>query len=108
MVLVLYRLKILDAQSDEQVEDTSEQADPSIADVSFEMAALFDLEMRDGDEALRDEELGAYAREYIYDVTGRLGLPPLTLQVLRRPVPGSKEPPIVGRDGPTAPQRSND
>ncbi|MGC4854442.1 hypothetical protein ACLQ24_13845 [Micromonospora sp. DT4] len=69
-----------------------------VADLSFEFAALFNLEMCSGDEPVIDSELQAYAfttgqfaiypfaREYIYDVTGRLGLPPLTVGVLQFPV----------------------
>lgn len=48
-----------------------------------------------------EEELTAYAattgrfalypyiREYVYDLTGRLALPPLTLEILSRPMPVS-------------------
>lgn len=51
--------------------------------------------------SLGEEELTAYAattgrfalypyiREYVYDLTGRLALPPLTLEILSRPMPVS-------------------
>ncbi|WP_212992236.1 hypothetical protein [Actinoplanes auranticolor] len=69
-----------------------------IADISFEFAALFTVERREDDSPVTDEELRAYsfttgvfamypyAREYIYDTTGRVGLPPLTVGVLQLPV----------------------
>ncbi|PWU48922.1 SecB chaperone [Micromonospora globispora] len=83
------------------VDDSQEDSDADenqIVELSFEFAALFGLEMRQGDEPVDDSELQAYAfstgqfalypfaREYIYDVTGRLGLPPLTVGVLQLPV----------------------
>jgi preprotein translocase subunit SecB len=55
--------------------------------------------MRDGDDPIGEDELSAYGattarfllypfiREYIYDITGRLALPPLTIGVLSRPLP---------------------
>jgi hypothetical protein len=85
-----------------------------IAKIEFEQAALFVFSLAEGDHPPTAEELSAYAvttgqfalhpyaREYIYDVTGRLGLPPLTVGVMNLPTtePGlgdhserSKEPP---------------
>lgn len=70
---------------------------PKVLDIQFEFAALFSLEMREGDASIDDSELQAYAvttgqfavypfaREYIFDVTGRVGLPPLTVGVLQLP-----------------------
>ncbi len=70
----------------------SEEQRP-IAMIEFTMAALFELAMRTGDEPPTEEELSAYAsttgafalypfvREYVYDVTGRLRVPALTLPV---------------------------
>ena len=55
--------------------------------------------MHDGDTPLEEDELTAHGattakfllypfiREYIHDITGRLGLPPLTIGVLSRPMP---------------------
>lgn len=85
----------VDEGNDDEESDTDED---QIVELSFEFAALFSLEMRDGDPPVDDSELQAYAlttgqfalypfaREYIYDVTGRLGLPPLTVGVLQLPV----------------------
>lgn len=78
-------------------EDVDEEP-PVVARVEFMQAGLFELEMRDGDEPPATDELLAYAqstgqfalypfaREYIYDITGRLGLPPLTVGVMQMPV----------------------
>lgn len=68
-----------------------------VARIEFEHAALFVINM-EGQEPPRPEELDAYAvttgqfalypyaREYISDLTTRLGLPTLTVGVLRHPV----------------------
>jgi hypothetical protein len=78
--------------------DSAEGEDDLVADIKFEFGALFSTTLRDGDEAITDEELRAYsltmgvfamypyARQYIYDITGRMGLPPLTVGVLTLPV----------------------
>ena len=67
-----------------------------VATIEFEHAALFVMDM-DGQEPPRPEELNAYAvstgqfalypyvREYISNLTSRLGLPPLTLGILKLP-----------------------
>lgn len=98
-----YALSIAEAReaipdSEDGGSDTDgSQEEGRVADLSFEFAALFDLELREDDEPVEDAELQAfaittgqfalypYAREYIYDVTGRLGLPPLTVGVLKLP-----------------------
>ncbi|MFG1762244.1 hypothetical protein ACGFIH_02860 [Micromonospora parva] len=86
-----------DGSNDDASSSDSSQEEGRVADLAFEFAALFDLELRTGDEPVEDNELQAfaittgqfalypYAREYIYDVTGRLGLPPLTVGVLKLP-----------------------
>ncbi len=68
-----------------------------IAKIEFEHAALFVFSLAEGDHPPTAEELSAYAvttgqfalhpyaRQYIYDVTGRLGLPPLTVGVMTLP-----------------------
>jgi hypothetical protein len=68
-----------------------------IARIEFEQAALFVISLGEGDNPPTADELSAYAvttgqfalhpyaREYIYDLTGRLGLPPLTVGVLTMP-----------------------
>lgn len=71
-----------------------------IATISFTLVALFETpeEANYGAEEL--ESFGAttgifclypYAREYVQDVTGRLGLPPLTLGVYRISAPDDIE-----------------
>lgn len=97
VVRVKYELTIVAASSDEKADPFSDQS-AAIANIQFEQGGLFILEMREGDEPVRAEELEAYAvstgqfaiypyaREYIYDVTGRLALPPLTIGVLRLPI----------------------
>ncbi|TWP45967.1 protein-export chaperone SecB [Lentzea tibetensis] len=74
---------------------TEEGEEDVIAMVDFKLAGLFELNMREDDDAPRIDELMAYAwsmgnfalhpyaREYISNVTSRLGLPPLTINVLQ-------------------------
>jgi len=97
IVRVKYTLRIVEASSEEET-DPFDDPDALVAEIEFEHGALFALQMREGDEPARAEELQAfavstgqfalypYAREYIYDVTGRLALPPLTIGVLRMPI----------------------
>jgi hypothetical protein len=92
-----YRLSIRSTSSAE-VEDLPEDPDSAVAKIEFEQAALFVMDI-DGREPPKSEELNAYAvsigqyalypyvREYISDLTMRLGLPPLTVGVLRIPFP---------------------
>ena len=73
-------------------QDEADGGERRIADISFTYAALFDTNPA---EAFTDESLESfaettgqfalypYAREYIQDLTGRLGLPPLTLGLLK-------------------------
>lgn len=89
---VAYKLRITDADRDNLTSDADVGGD-LLATIDFELAALFALEMRDADEPPGKEELEAYvqstgtfalypfARELVYDQTGRLGLPPLTLGI---------------------------
>lgn len=96
VVRIACRLKIDVADDEPSDNDDDEHA---VATVDFEYAALFDCDMREGDDSLTEEELRAYAqttarfalypyiREYVYDLTGRLALPPLTLPVLARAMP---------------------
>lgn len=96
-----YALRLKEADDDRgtQEEDTpdgsQEPSDESreIASITFKMAALFSLNLTEDDSPPTEEELEAYAgstaafalypfaREYVYDLTGRLGLPRLTLPV---------------------------
>ncbi|UPO77735.1 protein-export chaperone SecB [Arthrobacter sp. Helios] len=72
--------------------DDAETETRKIASLSFTLVALFDTP---ADATYEPDELDSfagttgifslypYAREYVQDVTGRLGLPPLTLGVYR-------------------------
>ena len=63
--------------------------------------------MRAGDEPVAADEMQAYAattgqfvlhpfaRQYIYDMTGRLGLPPLTVGVLRQTYDPDRDAPLI-------------
>lgn len=74
---------------------------PAIASIEFELGGLFDLEARTGDDGVSEAEFGAFARttgqmalwpfarEYIFDATGRLGLPPLAVGMFRIPLTAS-------------------
>lgn len=95
VVRIKFNLKVVEV-ADEHDEDV--ESDQSVASISFEYAALFLLQMRDGDDPVKLEELSAYAkttgllalypyaREFIYNATGRLALPPLTVDVLTLPM----------------------
>lgn len=97
VVRVKYQLAIVAASSDEETDPFSDP-NAAVANIEFEQGGLFVLQMREGDDPVQAEELNAYAvttgqfaiypfaREYIYDVTGRLALPPLTIGVLRLPI----------------------
>jgi hypothetical protein len=76
--------------------DAEDQNPTDIADISFTLAALFTIPERDGgDDPFADDEfegfaattgqfaLHPYAREFISDLTSRMGLPPLHIGTLR-------------------------
>ena len=91
----IYNLSISAAPTESAGE---EEKDSTVAKVEFEHAALFVVD-KGADDPPDAEELNAYAistgqfalypyvREYISDITGRLGLPPLTVGVLRMSFP---------------------
>lgn len=96
VVNVTYQLTI--AEHNHAAGDDVEEEAPVVARVEFVQAGLFELQMREDDEPPETDELLAYAqstgqfalypfaREYIYDITGRLGLPSLTIGVMAMPV----------------------
>lgn len=105
VVRIACRLRI-DNLADDDDSPSSGRIDEepeSVAHADFEYAALFDYQTREGEDAPSEDELAAYAtttgrfalypyiREYVYDLTGRLALPPLTLEVLSRPLPAPPE-----------------
>ena len=100
IVKVAYELDIAEMDPEAHANSDSDPFDDEsaiIARIAFELAALFLLDMHEDDEPPSVEEMQAYAattgqfalypfaREYVYDVTGRLALPALTLAVLRLP-----------------------
>lgn len=99
VVRSVYRLSISTAPKS-SAETGSEGKCHAVAKIEFEQAALFVID-KSADSPPAPEELNAfaistgqfalypYAREYISDVTCRLGLPPLTLGVLRMPLADS-------------------
>ncbi|NKE55359.1 SecB chaperone [Lentzea sp. PSKA42] len=97
VVTSYYSLLIAEAENEPaheppRIEDGGENI---VAKVEFKLAGLFELRMRDGDDTPQEGELTAYAwsmgnfalhpyaREYVSNITGRLGLPPLTINVLQ-------------------------
>jgi hypothetical protein len=105
VVRVKYMLTIAEQPDGE----TDNEIDPAphdqyvIADLDFEQAGLFTLHFTSGEPPPSDDEFEAYsittgqfalhpfAREYVYSMTGRLALPPLTIGVLHMPLPSGKE-----------------
>lgn len=95
VVEIAYELSIDDVAEVPAPSDDDDIESTSIANFTFTLAALFALSMRNDDAAIEEDELEAYslttaqllmypyAREYIYDVTGRLGLPALTVGMLK-------------------------
>lgn len=99
--------KTPDSDAEESPQDGADDNDTTssvlVASADFEYAAVFDYTLRDGDAAPSEEELSAFAtstgrfalypyiREYIYDLTGRLALPPLTIEVLKLSLPFGKD-----------------
>lgn len=101
---------ILDVEYTVEIMETpgepAEDAAPrKIGAISFQLAALYDLEVQAGKSQPTAEELNAYAktsgamavypyaREFVQSMTSRMGLPPLTLSTLRLPYPDTSEPP---------------
>ncbi|MFL6162711.1 MAG: SecB chaperone [Jatrophihabitantaceae bacterium] len=94
VVRITYRLRLERSPHD----DSEEEKSVKIAKVKFTLAGFFQLVMREGDELPTEEEFEAYsvttaafalypfAREYSYDVTHRMRLPPLTLGVFTQPI----------------------
>ena len=85
---------------DEGDAPTEEEAGPDdVATIAFRMGGLVSIDVHDLDRPFTEDEVQAYvvttvqfalypfAREYIYDVTGRLGLPALTIGVMKVPSP---------------------
>lgn len=86
------------------IDSTNEQGEEfEVADVKFTLALLATITLLDDEDPLAEEEVEAYcattgtfalypyAREYLQSVTTRMGLPALTLSVLRLPSEGPAE-----------------
>ena len=90
-----YNLVIEPAPSDD---DEDDEGDHTVARLTFELGGLFSLDDRAQSEELAESEFEAFsrttgqmalwpfAREYVFDTTGRLGLPPLAIGVFRVPL----------------------
>jgi hypothetical protein len=75
-------------------EGNSDSNPEEIADISFQFGILFELEREGSDPEISREEveeyadaaativLSPYVREYLHDVTMRMGLPPLVMDIL--------------------------
>jgi hypothetical protein len=84
---------------------TAGDESPGIGSISFKLAALYDLHAPPKKPQPTVEELNAYAktsgtmavypyaREFVQNMTSRMGLPPLTLSTLRLPYPDTSKPP---------------
>lgn len=95
-----YRVSISSAATSDP-KSVSQEKDSPIANLEFEHAALFVMDIADR-EPPATEELNAFAvttgqfalhpyvREYISDLTMRLGLPPLTIGILRVGLPAGE------------------
>lgn len=87
--------QLLVAEQRPGISDPFETNDTAIANIEFELAGLFMLHLDRKEDPPSPSELEAYAestgqialypfaREYIYDITGRMALPPLTIGVLK-------------------------
>ena len=83
------------AASESEDEDPDGDGPAEIATVNFNLNALFEVERTPDDETFTQSELEAfgettgqfalypYARELVFDVTGRMGLPALHMAVMR-------------------------
>jgi preprotein translocase subunit SecB len=81
-------------------EGTQNDESEKIANIAFQMGALYSLDLAKNDSPVLESELSAYAqssgmltlypyaREYVHGVTGKLGLPPLLMSVFQLPYPG--------------------
>lgn len=95
-----YALRITEVDAD-QDESPTEAGEVSgdVATISFRMGGLVSIDLEGVEPPFSENEVQAYvattvqfalypfAREYVYDVTGRLGLPALTMGVMKVPSP---------------------
>lgn len=83
-------------EAEEDAPDGAEQDGPkTVLDLGFTMAVLFSVDVREGDKPFTETELDAfakttgqfalhpYAREFIADMTSRMGLPQLHIGMLK-------------------------
>lgn len=108
-----YKVSI-SASSSPDVGTPASELPEDVARIEFEQAALFTIDMQ-GHSPPEADELNAYAvstgqfalypyaREYIADMTMRLGLPPLTVGVLRVPALAG----LDYRERPTGPSETD-
>jgi preprotein translocase subunit SecB len=79
-------------------DDGGEDPAEIVAEIAFELAGLFRVDAQENDEPFTADEIQSYAvttgqmalypyaRELVYDLTGRLALPPLTLGLFKIPL----------------------
>jgi len=102
VVRCTYKLVVMEALA-EATTQNPEASQSKVLDMTFTHGALFTFTRDEGEPPPTQDELGAYAfstgqfalypfaREYVHDVTVRLGLPPLTIGLLQIPLPESAE-----------------
>jgi hypothetical protein len=85
--------------------DNRDPSDEVIASIDFRLAALYSLEIPEGKPNPTTAELDdyaktmgmmavyPYAREFVQNLTSRMGLPPLTLSTFRLPYPDTSSTP---------------
>lgn len=94
IVSVTYSIEVEEAASNSDDEDDGED-ERRVATIAFTHAALFSLQIREGEDPPTSEELEAfasttgqfalypYAREFVSMITARLGLPALTIPMFK-------------------------
>ena len=99
VITIFYRIEIERADDSGKFEKDGRAAEVAI--ISFRFGALYDLRPDSRSHKIKREELDAYAktcaisalypymREYVHDVTIRMGLPPLIMDV--HPSPSAVE-----------------
>jgi hypothetical protein len=92
VLMIGYQVTI-EKPEDSAVEEADKSSD-EVAEISFQFGVLCELELQESSSEITKEEveeygdatakiiLSPYVREYIHDVTMRMGLPPLIMDIL--------------------------
>lgn len=95
--------KVVIREAEESASD-DESSGTELSTIEFTMAALYTLDIRDDKQDPTPDELDAYAktmgtlalypysREFVQNMTSRMGFPPLTLSTIRLPYPTADAP----------------